>query len=351
MGNSLVVLRIIGFCLGIFFFVSSFVRYRSQKSIRSEFIAVSFLGFGMIIISLYPGSINVLTGMLAFDDKQFGRLIALLVLSNMAIWWLLVRLQSKNTEKSIQIDLLIRHLISKQFISEEGLENIKEITVIIPVLNEAENLKELLSNFPDTFKRRPLGILVVDDGSIDDTVSVVREAGCVAVSNPFNRGGGSALRLGYDIAIAGGAEIIITMDGDGQHRPMDIENLLKPILSDTADFVIGSRILGEREKDSVVRWFGIHFFNRVINLISGTRITDCSNGFRAFRVESLKKILFLQDQFHTAELIIEAAKKGIRIDEAPVTVLKRFSGISKKGKNFSYGLNFAKTVFKTWLRK
>ena len=109
--------------------------------------------------------------------------------------------------------------------------------------------------------------------------------------------------MGYDIAVAGGAKIVLTMDGDGQHRPNEIERLVKPILDDEVDIVIGSRLLGQCERDSKIRWIGIHLFNFIINLLAGTRITDCSNGFRSFRVESLKKIVLLQDQFHTAELI------------------------------------------------
>ena len=98
-------------------------------------------------------------------------------------------------------------------------------------------------------------------------------------------------------------------------------------------------------------WIGILVFNYIINIFAGTRITDCTNGFRAFRVEALKKILLYQDQFHTAELIIDAARKGIRITEVPVSVLRRNYGKSKKGNNWTYGYSFYKTILKTWLRK
>jgi glycosyltransferase involved in cell wall biosynthesis len=141
------------------------------------------------------------------------------------------------------------------------------------------------------------------------------------------------------------------MDGDGQHLPEEIERLVKPILKNEADIVIGSRVLGQREKDSSIRWIGIRVFNFIINMLTGARITDCTNGFRAFRVSALEKIVLHQEQFHTAELIIDAARKGIRIDEVPVTVLRRHYGESKKGRNIAYGLNFYKTILKTWLRK
>ena len=76
----------------------------------------------------------------------------------------------------------------------------------------------------------------------------------------------------------------------------------------------------------------------------------CSNGFRALRARELSQLLLRQDQFHTAELIIDAAKRGIQVAEAPVTVRRRASGESKKGRDWSYGLSFARTVLKTWWR-
>jgi glycosyltransferase involved in cell wall biosynthesis len=151
--------------------------------------------------------------------------------------------------------------------------------------------------------------------------------------------------------MSAGAKYIVTMDADGQHLPEEIEVLVTELLKNNLDIVIGSRVLGKREKDNMLRWVGVNFFNFVINLLAGTRITDCSSGFRVFRMESLKNILLVQDQFHTAELIIDAAKKGLRIGEAPVTILRRYSGESKKGRNLSYGLNFSKTILKSWLRK
>ena len=80
------------------------------------------------------------------------------------------------------------------------------------------------------------------------------------------------------------------------------------------------------------------------------KISDCSNGFRALRADALARLLLRQDQFHTAELIIDAAKKEISIAEVPVTVKRRASGESKKGRDWSYGLSFARTVLKTWWR-
>jgi len=270
---------------------------------------------------------------------------------NMLLWILIFRQRSKDEGKSIQFDLLVRRLALERFFEQDKHKTIKDITLIIPALNEAESLDYLLPQMPQFVMGHELGLLVIDDGSVDETVEIVTKHGYSVVSNPINRGGGAALRLGFDIVDAAGASYIVTMDADGQHLPEEIERLVSPILKGDYDIVIGSRLLGKREKDNIVRWVGIHIFNFIINLLAGTRITDCSNGFRAFRMSSLKKVLLVQDQFHTAELIIDAAKKGLRIGEAPVTVMRRYSGESKKGKNLSYGFNFSKTIIKAWFRK
>jgi hypothetical protein len=347
----LVAIRVISGILGIFMAYKSFDQFRKRLIKRYEFIFFSVLGIGLLLVSVFPDSINVIAGMMALDNRQYGRLISIIIISNILLWLLVLRQRTKDNIRSIQFDVLIRRLAFERFFEADEQKTIKEITVIIPALNEAENLDNLLPRMPGSVLGHEIGVLVIDDGSSDETADIVKKHGYSVVSNPINRGGGAALRLGYDIADAAGAKYIVTMDADGQHRPEEIELLVAPILSGGHDIVIGSRVKGEKEKDSIVRWIGINVFNAFINFLAGTRITDCSNGFRAFRMSSLKQILLVQDQFHTAELIIDAAKKGLRIEEAPITVLRRYSGESKKGKNLSYGVNFTKTILKSWLRK
>jgi hypothetical protein len=350
MNESLVLLRIIGGVLGFSIVLWAFVRFRTHFRKRHEFFLMFLLGASMLMVAAYPDSINILAGMLSLENRQYGRLIALLIISSMLLWLLVIGLRGRDVQQSIQFDLLVRSLSMKSFFKEQAYEDMKDIAVVIPVLNEADNLEHILPRMPKSIDGHPLGVLVVDDGSTDQSVEVAQKHGCPVATNPINRGGGAALRLGYDIAASSGARVIVTMDGDGQHQPEEIERLVTPILREEADFIIGSRVLGKREKDSAVRWAGIHFFNFVINILAGTRITDCSSGFRAFRINALKGALLLQDQFHTAELIIDAARKGIRIGEVPITIKRRHSGESKKGKDLSYGVSFAKTVFRTWLR-
>lgn len=348
--NSLVLLRVVGGLLGVWLVIGAFRRFRRHVLKRGEYLLFTALGVGVLAVVASPDLVNTLAGMFALQDKQFGRLITLLILSNMALWVIVIGLRGKDGRRGLQFDLLVRSLARSQFEQAQGYGVVRTITAIMPALNEAENLQYVLPRVPATACGTPLGALVVDDGSRDDTAEVARQAGVAVISNPYPRGGGAALRLGYDVARQGGARIVVTMDADGQHLPEEIEGLVAPIIEGKYDFVIGSRVLGRRERDSIVRLAGIHFFNFLINLLAGTHITDCSSGFRAFRVDVLDKVLLLQDQFHTAELIIHAARRGVRIGEAPITVLRRHSGTSKKGKNLSYGVNFSKTVISTWLR-
>ncbi len=346
----LITLRIIGGALGLAIIIWAFLNFRAHLIKRNEFFLLSVFSICILTVVISPNSINILTEMLALENRQFGRLIALLVISNMGLWLLAISLRAKDYRKSLQFDLLVRNLAVERFLDTQDRRKVKEVTVIIPVLNEAENLRQLLPRFPSTIEGQEVGVIVVDDGSTDESVDVAILNGMAVAQNPINRGGGAALRLGFDIAKRLGSQVIVTMDGDGQHLPEELSQLVTPILKDESDFVIGSRILGKREKDSMVRWVGIHLFSFMINLLASTKVTDCSSGYRAFRVEALDKVLLVQDQFHTAEVIIDAAKKGLLISEVPITIKRRLSGESKKGRNLIYGFSFLRTILKSWWR-
>jgi hypothetical protein len=126
--------------------------------------------------------------------------------------------------------------------------------------------------------------------------------------------------------------------------------MIEPILSGVCDLVIGSRVLGTHEK---VNWFrntGILLFSKIISVITGKTFTDSSSGFKAFNVERLKDIRLTENQFQSAEVLIESCKKGLKIGEVPIVINRRTHGKSKKGKDLMYGFNFAKTILKTWWR-
>jgi hypothetical protein len=344
-------LRIVGLIVGILGLMATFVIYRGPKWKRANFVLFTLFNLSLIIVSLNPDVVNFIRDMLALKASQRGRVIALLIISSIFLFFYSIHTNSKLDKYQLQFDRLIRSLGANTLEESTAVfEKIQPIMIVMPAYNEAENLKEILSRFPGTVSGVEIGVLVIDDGSYDDTARVVSEAGVCLVRNPINRGGGAALRLGYDILQKAGSRICVTMDADGQHDPEEIEKILLPIVNDRYDFVIGSRILGDREKDSRLRIVGVYIFGWLISLLLGKKITDPSSGFRAFRMESVASINLHEDQYHTSELIIEAVKKGLRIGEVPITILKRKYGKSKKGNDWAYGLNFARIIIKTWWR-
>jgi len=341
-------LRLIGLLIGVAGLISTFLFYRGPKWKRWNFVFFSFFNLSLIAVTLNPNTVNFLRDLLSLQEYQYGRILALLIITNIFFVFFSLYSISKVENFRLQFDKLVRKLGSDYL--ETSSEIFKSIMILIPAYNEADNLKYLLPKIPIKIDEMEVGVLVVNDGSDDDTKEVVQSHDHLVVSNVINRGGGAALRLGYDILRNSSSRICITMDADGQHRPEDIEKLVSPIINDEYDVVIGSRVLGTREKDSAVRTAGVHVFGAIVSSLLGKRMTDPSSGFRAFKMDRIKDIDLREDQYHTSELIIEAVKKGLRVKEVPITILKRKFGKSKKGRNLKYGFYFAKTIIKAWWR-
>ena len=341
-------LRLVGLIIGILGLLSTFLFYRGPKWNRLNFVFFSLFNITLIAVTINPNVVNVLRDVLSLQEYQYSRILALLIFSNMILGFFSFYNGSKIESFRLQFDQLVRKIGIGYLDGTCG--KIRPIMVLIPAYNEAENLKDLLPRIPETIKGMQVGVLVVDDGSDDETKEIVQKHGHLVVSNVINRGGGAALRLGYDTLKNSGAQICITMDADGQHQPEEIEKLVSPIISDACDVVIGSRVLGTREKDKPIRAAGVYLFSAIISSLLGKRITDPSSGFRAFKIDTIKNINLHEDQYHTSELIIEAVKKGFRLKEVPITILKRKFGKSKKGRDLTYGFHFAKTIIKAWWR-
>jgi len=230
---------------------------------------------------------------------------------------------------------------------------LQEIVVLIAALNEKRNLELPLPRLPKIVAGRKISVLLIDDGGSDGTKEMPLPENVKMISIPKKSGQGAALRLGFNMALSDGAKFIVTMDADGQNQPEEIEILLAPLISDLADFVIGSRIIGQFEQDDPFRLLGVKVYSYILNILLSIRITDCSSGFRAMNKKVLEGIIneLSQKQYQTAEVIMEVANKGFRITEVPVTLKKRLYGHSKKGPNILFGLCFARTILNTWYRQ
>jgi glycosyltransferase involved in cell wall biosynthesis len=225
------------------------------------------------------------------------------------------------------------------------------VAIVIAAFNEEGVIGQVAGALPATVCGLDTAVIVVSDGSKDETAAVARGHGALVCDVPVNRGQGAALRLGYRLAREGGAAYIVTTDADGQYNPAEIEDILAPVVAGEADFSTGSRTMGSQETKDPVRRLGVRFFAVTISALTGQHITDTTFGLRAMRADVTAAIRLEQPQYQASELLIGVMARGFRVVEVPATIHTRRVGKSKKGNNALYGLSFAKVVVGTWWRE
>ena len=227
-----------------------------------------------------------------------------------------------------------------------------KITVLIPVLNEADNIGRVIADIPQHLNAR---IVVVDNGSTDGTAQIAMQSGAIVLHQP-RRGYGSACLKGLsyliELPLAEQPDVVVFIDGDYSDYPEEMPLLLQPLQLGMADLVIGSRNLGGSEANAmtVPQRFGNFLATRLLGLFYGAKFTDLGP-FRAIRWQTLQA-LDMQDQNFgwTVEMQLKAVKQGFNTSEVSVRYRKRASGQSKisgtvKG-TFMAGYVILKTLFK-----
>jgi glycosyltransferase involved in cell wall biosynthesis len=226
------------------------------------------------------------------------------------------------------------------------------LAIVIPAYNEEPSVAEVIAEIPREAAGLLTEVIVVVDGAEDQTAARAATAGALVCDVPVNRGQGAALKLGYWLARARGAQVIATIDADGQYEPEELGRVVEPILSGKADFVSGSRRLGAELTSDRVRHLGVLVFGALFSLLVKHRITDPACGVRAMRPEVTATVTLEQPQYQASELMISAALNGFRLAEVPTTMRDRGShaGHTKKDGNFRYGVRFARAALHTWRR-
>jgi hypothetical protein len=344
-------IRLIGIALGMAVLVAAFLYLRGQRWHRVTFVVSAVVGLGLLVVSLDPSAVDAVRDLLNLGQFEYGRLLALLIVSNVAMAMFGLYVKSKVDALKLLLDRSLRAAAADAVEPRDQLhERIKDVMIIIPALNEAENLEVLLGRIPRSICGYEVGVIVVDDGSTDGTKEVAIRHGCLVARSPVNRGQGAASRIGYSFLATHDVKFGLTMDADNQHRPEDIPKLLEPVISGQYDLVIGSRVLGSADRNGATRYAGVLLFSWLVSLLSGVRLSDCSSGFKAFDLARLARLDLREDQFQSSEVLITAAKHGLRIGEVPIHIHRRGHGVSRKGTNFTYGVLFLKTMAKTWWR-
>ncbi len=191
------------------------------------------------------------------------------------------------------------------------------VVVVIPAYNEERFIGSVILKI----LQFPLTVIVVDDGSTDATDLVARAAGALVVHHEHNMGKGVALNTGIYDARKMDPEVIVLIDGDGQHLVRELPRLIKPILEDQADIVVGSRYLQKTFQVPAHRFVGHWFFNQLTGLASRVKVTDSQSGYRAFSPRAFNTDLFLSPNFSVeSEMQFLAYDYGLRVTEVPITI-------------------------------
>ena len=198
------------------------------------------------------------------------------------------------------------------------------ILVVMHAFDEASRIRRMV----EAVRCQVAGdVLVVDDGSSDDTAGEARRGGARVAVHPVNLGYGAALQTGYRWALKRGYGAVLQLDADGQHDPASIPGLLEAL--SRADVVVGSRFLGERSyRPPLLRRMGMWLFGRVASALAGQRITDPTSGFQAISAEALR--FYAHERYPVdypdADMLAMVARSGLRLTEVPVRMLPSPAG-------------------------
>ncbi|MBT5337968.1 glycosyltransferase family 2 protein [Candidatus Falkowbacteria bacterium] len=190
--------------------------------------------------------------------------------------------------------------------------------IVIPAFNEGGRIKVVLTKLLQSgFKN----VILVDDGSDDETLGTVKELPIIVAQHQINLGQGAALRTGTQIAMRLGFDVVVHFDADGQHRIEDIDTMLKVLENEDVDVVIGSRFLQHKSnlplKKRIILWLAKIFSRKLLQL----EFTDPQSGLRAFRTSIISKIDWQHDDFaHCSEILSLIAKNRLRFEEVPIKV-------------------------------
>ena len=193
----------------------------------------------------------------------------------------------------------------------------KRVWVVIAAYNEASVIARVVADV----RRRGFSTVLVDDASTDATAEVAERAGAVMVRHPVNLGQGAALQTGIEFALYKGSDVIVTFDGDGQHRAADIAGLVDALEQHGVDYVLGSRFLGGAVNLPTARRLLLKAATRFTRIISGLSLTDTHNGLRAMTRRGASAIRLRHNRMaHASEILSQIAASGLKYVEVPVTI-------------------------------
>ncbi|MEK6952382.1 MAG: glycosyltransferase family 2 protein [Nanoarchaeota archaeon] len=227
----------------------------------------------------------------------------------------------------------------------------KKIIVMIPAYNEEQTISQVIRDIPREINNHFVEILVINDGSKDNTIKEAEKAGAdYIISNPTNYGLAYSFQKGMNKALELGAGIIVNTDADNQYNQKEIEKLTIPIIQGKADIVSGNRQVKTLEHMAFSKKYGNILGTKVVQIGAGYKIEDASSGFRAYSREAALKLFVISGHTYTHETLIQAKYKNLKVLEVPIEFKKRLNGDSKLIKSvYSHIKKSSSTIVRTTL--
>jgi glycosyltransferase involved in cell wall biosynthesis len=224
----------------------------------------------------------------------------------------------------------------------------KTIICIIPAYNEEKTIK----NIVEQVRKFCSSVIVVNDGSQDNTREEAEKAGALVVEHVVNLGVGSSIETGFNVALRHGADVVISLDADAQHDPAEIPKLIEPILNKEADIVVGSRFLSGAEAMPLTKKVGNKILSWITSALSGYPITDSQCGYRAYSREVLRKLTLTQlpkDYSWASDTLAKARKYNFTIKEVPIKTIYNRNLKRAKGTDVFIGVKILIDILRSKL--
>lgn len=212
--------------------------------------------------------------------------------------------------------------------------------VIIPTFNEYKEIGRIVAEV----RKQDLEVIVIDDGSSDNTAVIAKDNGATVLKNEANQGKGASLIKGFNYALDCGCDAVITMDGDGQHLPEDIPYFMRLAKYSDSGIIIGNRMQRIRNMP-LLRLFTNKFMSWLISVVAKQKIPDTQCGFRLIKQEVFKKVRLSTSKYETeSEILIKCARLGFKIESVPIKSI--YMGEKSNINPFIDTLRFVKFILK-----
>lgn len=347
-------MRLIFLFIGLLFITLFFINlylFRRRSITILNFTIWSVCLLALIVLSFTPSLITYLAATIGMTERaNFVFTVSISFL--FAFMFSQLNFNSRLRENLVIANQLISIANYNSYCNKNETTAGKKILVKIAAYNEAENIAGVLKRMPPD-----VNVLVIDDASMDNTADIAANHGASVVRHIKNMGQGIGDITGFLIALKQDYNYIIEMDGDGQHDPREIPLFVKALDENPdIDIITGSRILGSANGNAcTIRKRFLPFYTKIINLATGFHLTDGLCGFKAYRVNSLRKHPKIFDniverEYIAAELYIRFARSDLKVSEVPVNIADRIHGRSHKG-TFRYGFAVLWIILRTLLSK